>query len=121
MESLGILSLIPPLLAIGLAIYTKDVIISLVISVLLAATMACGGNVYQSGITILQDWIFPSVSDSTNAQSILMLIVVGGFTELITRSGGGLAFTNVVTQGLSAKQPCGSAVFSSGSQTWATP
>lgn len=120
MESLGILSLIPPLLAIGLAIYTKDVIISLVISVLLAATMACGGNVYQSGITILQDWIFPSVSDSTNAQSILMLIVVGGFTELITRSGGGLAFTNVVTKGLNTRPKCETAMWLSGLFIWFT-
>lgn len=120
MESLGLISLIPPLLAIGLAIYTKDVIISLVISVLLAAAMVCGGNIYEGGIVILRDWVFPSVSDSTNAQSIIMLIVVGGFTELITRSGGGMAFTNVVTKGLNSRAKCETAMWLSGLFIWFT-
>lgn len=120
MDSLGILSLIPPLLAIGLAIYTKDVIISLVIAVVVAATMACGGNPYEGGITILQQWVFPNISDSTNAQSIIMLMVVGGFTELITRSGSGLAFTNVVTKGLNSRPKCEVAMWISGLFIWFT-
>ena len=120
MDSLGILSLIPPILAIGLAIYTKDVIISLVIAIVVAATMACGGNPYEGGITILRDWVFPNVSDSTNAQSMVMLVVVGGFTELITRSGSGLAFTNVVTKGLNNRSKCETAMWLSGLFIWFT-
>ena len=120
MDSLGILSLIPPLLAIGLAIYTKDVIISLVIAVIIAAIMACGGNPYEAGITLLQDWVFPNVADSTNAQSMVMLVVVGGFTELITQSGSGLAFTNVVTRGLNSRSKCETAMWLSGLFIWFT-
>ena len=120
MDSLGILSLIPPLLAIGLAIYTKDVIISLVIAVIVAAIMACGGNPYEAGITLLQDWVFPNVADSTNAQSMVMLVVVGGFTELITQSGSGLAFTTVVTRGLNNRPKCETAMWLSGLFIWFT-
>lgn len=82
--------------------------------------MVCGGNPYEGGITILQDWVFPNVSDSTNAQSMVMLVVVGGFTELITRSGSGLAFTNVVTKGLNSRSKCETTMWLSGLFIWFT-
>lgn len=120
MDSIGILSLIPPLLAIGLAIYTKDVIISLLVAVFVGGIFACGGNPYEAGLTILGDWVFPNVADLTNMQSILMLFVVGGFTELITNSGGGLAFTNVVTKGLNSRRKCETAMWLGGLFIWFT-
>ena len=93
METYGILSLIPPILAIALAIITKEVLLSLFVGCFVATTILSGGNIFLAMHKLIVGFLFPQMADSYNAQGLFMMTLVGGFATLLTASGGSLAFT----------------------------
>ena len=58
----GVLCLIPPIVAIGLALWTKQTIFSLFIAVWLGSTMMNGFNPLVGFVKILSDYMIPSLS-----------------------------------------------------------
>lgn len=94
----GVLSLIPPLVAIILAVFTKNVILSLFISVFVGATIISGGNPIVGFISVLQDYVFEEVIGSYNAQTMVTMAIIGGFVAVIEKSGGAHAFAQMVTK-----------------------
>lgn len=98
MEHMGILSLLPPVLAIILSIITKNVIISLFAGGLLGILILVGGNP-MTGITVMiQDYLFVQLTDSYNAGVLVLLVFIGGFVTLIESSGGTVAFAKSVSK-----------------------
>ena len=89
----GWLSIIPPVLAIGLALLTKEVIISLVMGILsgtLIYTVALGGNVVMDTIT----YAFKLMTNQVDIGLILVMGMLGAIVEVISRSGGQHAMAN---------------------------
>ena len=87
-----ILSLLPPVIAIVLALITKEVYSSLFIGII------CGGLLY-SGFSfsgtlthVLQDGIIASLADSYNVGILIFLVVLGAMVMLMNRAGGSAAF-----------------------------
>lgn len=85
-------SLVPPIVAIVLALITKEVYSSLFIGIV------CGGLLY-SGFTfagtvehVLQDGIISSVADAYNVGILVFLVVLGAMVMLMNRAGGSAAF-----------------------------
>lgn len=100
----GFLSLIPPILAIGLAVVTKEVFVSLMIGCFVGAVFVCGWNPFSALNMLILDYFFPQMSDAYNAQAFFLMAVVGGFAALLAASGGALAFTkNKTMQRIFAK------------------
>ena len=64
----GILALVPPVLAISLAILTKNVIVSLLVSIFVSVTILCGWNPITGFTTMINTYMFNALSDSTNMQ-----------------------------------------------------
>lgn len=93
MEYFGILSLIPPFLSIILAIITKEVFVSLFVGCFVGAFLVAGFNPAAALHVLILDYFFPQMADSYNAQAFFMMALVGGFSMLLTASGGALAFT----------------------------
>ncbi|WP_324825927.1 Na+/H+ antiporter NhaC family protein [Sinanaerobacter sp. ZZT-01] len=93
---LGILSLIPVLLTIGLAIKTKNVILSLGIGVFSGVLLQVGGNPVTATTTMVGDYLFAQLQDGYNAGIIILLVFIGGFVTLIEQSGGAEAFARKV-------------------------
>lgn len=93
---LGILSLIPVVLTIGLAIKTKNVILSLGIGVFSGVLLQVGGNPITATTTMVGDYLFAQLQDSYNAGIIILLVFIGGFVTLIEQSGGAEAFARKV-------------------------
>ena len=60
METMGILSLLPPILAIVLAFTTKQVMVSLFAAIWLGATMVYGWNPVTGLRGAFSDFIFPA-------------------------------------------------------------
>ncbi|MGN0672922.1 MAG: Na+/H+ antiporter NhaC family protein [Anaerovoracaceae bacterium] len=85
-------SLLPPLVAIGLALITKEVYSSLFIGVLSGAVLYAGASF--SGITthLLQGGIIASLSDSYNVGIIIFLVVLGMLVAMMNKTGGSKAF-----------------------------
>ena len=67
----GVLCLIPPIVAIGLALWTKQTIFSLFIAVWLGSTMMNGFNPLVGFVKIISDYMIPSLSG--NASLIILV------------------------------------------------
>ena len=62
MEGFGILSLLPPVIAIILALKTKDVIVSLISSVAVGALILAHFNPHGAFVVLWQDLYFAELS-----------------------------------------------------------
>ncbi|MCH4889385.1 Na+/H+ antiporter NhaC family protein [Acidaminobacter sp. JC074] len=91
MEHYGILSLLPPLVAIVLAFKTKQVLPSLFAAILVGATIIAGGNVFEGFSNTVTKYIAGSVASEWNAGIIVFDIGLGGMIGLVAASGGAKA------------------------------
>ncbi|WP_062104467.1 Na+/H+ antiporter NhaC family protein [Bacillus niameyensis] len=98
MEHMGFLSLIPPILAVVLAIATRNVIISLFSGVYIGVLMLVGGKPLEATMTTIGDFLFPQLTDSYNAAVLVLLFFIGGFVALMEKSGGGMALAEKSTK-----------------------
>jgi Na+/H+ antiporter NhaC len=98
---IGPLSLLPPLIAIGLALWTRQVFISLFIGLWLGFIILAGGNPI-TGLWDLIDGLVAVFEDAGNTRIILFTLIMGALIALIQRSGGVQGFINVMMARLEA-------------------
>lgn len=91
MEHMGLVSLVPPLVAVVLAIVSKNVIIALFSGVFAGVLLLVGGNPLTATTGVIGDYLFPQLTDSYNAAVLILLFFIGGFVALMEKSGGGAA------------------------------
>jgi Na+/H+ antiporter NhaC len=84
----GMMSLLPPFLAIVLAFITKEVVLSLFLGVLAGATMMNGGNLFAGYLRALDQYILGALADSWHAGILIFSFTIGGMVGIITRMGG---------------------------------
>lgn len=92
----GILSVLPSLLAIGLAIKTKNVIFSLFCGCFTGVMLLCNGNPFLASKALIGDYFFKQVMDSYNAGNIVLILFIGGFIKLLENGGGAQSFAKYV-------------------------
>lgn len=86
------LSLLPPLIAIGVALITREVILSLLLGIVSGSIILANFSITQ-GITNSFEIVYNQVADPEWAvPNIIFLLVLGGLTALITASGGADGF-----------------------------
>lgn len=95
----GILTLLPPLVAIALAFITKETILSLFIGVFVGEFMLCCNdlNIISTIINAFLDLgsqIISCMADPWNAGIILQCLLIGGVIQLITKMGGAKALAD---------------------------
>ena len=94
---LGIITIIPPLLAIVLAFITRNVVISLFLGVMSGSLILqlSGGSGIVSGIVLaFLDFIsraLKSLADPWNAGIVLQVLCIGGVINLVGKMGGAKA------------------------------
>lgn len=91
MEHFGLLAIIPPILVVVLAIWTKDVIISLFLGILSGTLIVAGGNPYLALIN-LTDVIADMLADGWNIRIILFCMMLGALVGMWNKTGAALAF-----------------------------
>ena len=84
----GWLSILPPIIAIGLALIFKDVIISLFLGVFCGALILFGWNPFTAFARSIDSFIAPSLADGSNASIIIFTTLLGGMVGVIGKSGG---------------------------------
>lgn len=92
----GILSIIPIALTIGLAVWTRNVILSLFTGLFCGVLIISGGNPVTGLTATVGEYIIPRLLDSYNAGIIVLLVFIGGFVTLLEKSGGAEAFARKV-------------------------
>jgi Na+/H+ antiporter NhaC len=83
----GWLSLIPPLVAIGLALVTREVILSLFAGVWVGALILAGFNPV-AGTGGALDFLLEALGDSDHLAIIVFSLMLGGMVGVMARSGG---------------------------------
>ena len=85
-------AVLPPLIAIALALITKEVYSSLFLGVLAGAILYAGPHFSGIMTHAVQDGIIASLSDPYNVGILVFLVVLGIMVALMNMSGGSKAF-----------------------------
>ncbi len=87
-------ALVPPLIAIALALITKEVYSSLFVGILTGALLYSGYNFEGTINHIFADGIISVLSNSYNVGILVFLVILGVIVQLMNRTGGSAAFGN---------------------------
>ncbi len=97
----GWLSILPPVIAIVLALLTKEVISSLLLGILSGVLIYAGGNIIGA-----VDALFSIMGEKIggNALIILFLALLGALVVVITKAGGSYAYGNWAAQKIKSRR-----------------
>ena len=85
-------SLLPPVIAIALALITKEVYSSLFVGILAGGLMYSGFSFEGTLLHVFNDGIVASVTDSWNMGILVFLVILGAMVCLMNKAGGSAAF-----------------------------
>ena len=85
-------SLIPPVIAILLALITKEVYSSLFIGIISGALLYSNFNPLTAFNAMFSEGFIPSLSDSWNVGILIFLVVLGTVVSLMNKAGGSAAY-----------------------------
>ena len=86
-----ILSLMPPIIAIVLALLTKEVYSSLFVGILSGALIYSNGNLWNMVLTTF-DTMISKICDSWNVGILIFLVMLGMMVSLVNKAGGSAAY-----------------------------
>ena len=102
-DQFGIMTLLPPLVAIVLAFITKNVVVSLFIGIMSGSFILqmTGNNVFMALFLAFMDVIdraLASLADPWNAGIILQVLAIGGVINLVAKMGGAKAIAEALAK-----------------------
>lgn len=102
MQDYGFLSVVPPLLTIFVAVYSRNVILALIIGILSGSLIITGYNPFDALLNAVEDQVLKEIAAGTQVQVILAIMIIGGFVNLLEQSGGARAFAGTMTRVVSS-------------------
>ena len=97
------LALLPPVVAIGLALITKEVYSSLFIGILVGGLLYSGFQFEGTVLHVFEDGIVSVLSDSYNVGIIIFLVILGAMVCLMNKAGGSAAFGRWAAQNIKSR------------------
>ncbi len=85
-------ALLPPIIAIALALITKEVYSSLFVGILVGGLLYSNFSFEGTVLHVFSDGIVGSVTDSYNMGILIFLVILGAMVCLMNRAGGSAAF-----------------------------
>ena len=110
----GILSIIPPVLAIILALVFRQVIISLLLGVYIGVIFVFDYNPFTAILRLIDTYIINAISNTSHLQILVFTLLFGGVVGLISKSGGTKGIANLVTKFARTKRSGQLATWASG-------
>ncbi len=80
-------SILPPVVAIGLALWTRQIVVSLLVGIFIGWLIVAAGNPFE-GVLSTADSLVDVFSDRGSAAVLVFTLLVGSLLMLIQRSGG---------------------------------
>ena len=105
------LAILPPLVAIVLALVTREVLLSLVIAVFMGATIIAG-NPLGGFLELLNNQLIGALTDPWNVSILLFCLMIGGLIGIVDKNGGTKGLASLMVKRAGSKK---TALFS----TWA--
>jgi Na+/H+ antiporter NhaC len=94
----GILSILPPFIAILLALLFRQVVVSLVAGIWLGAIFLFDFEVVGGFFRVLDHFLVSALSERSHVQIVLFSLLFGGMVGVITRNGGARGIANRITR-----------------------
>ncbi|QDU73947.1 Malate-2H(+)/Na(+)-lactate antiporter [Bremerella volcania] len=92
----GWLSLVPPLVAIALAILTRRTLLSLLFGIVVGAVILQGGNPITGLWSACADYLWVKATDWDKVQVYLFTLLTGGMIGVVSASGGMRGLVNLI-------------------------
>lgn len=102
----GLLSIVPPLVAIILCFWTKQVLLSLFVGILSGGMIIMGGNPF-TGLEYTLDALVKSMTDEWNARLLLFNLLMGSGIAFIWKLGGSQALTDWAIKKIKSRKTTG--------------
>ncbi len=106
-ESVGqyatIWALLPPVIAIVLALITKEVYSSLFVGILAGGLIYSGFNFEGTVVHVISDGFVASLADSYNVGILLFLVMLGALVAMMNKAGGSAAFGRWATKHIKSR------------------
>jgi Na+/H+ antiporter NhaC len=94
----GFISILPPLLAILLALIFRQVIISLLFGIYAGAIFIYDYNPFTALLRVVDKYIIDALTDVSHIQVIVFTFLFGGVVGLISKSGGTKGIADAITK-----------------------
>lgn len=92
---MGVLSLLPAIVAIALALWKREVILALLAALFCAEILLQHGHFLHAGASLIER-LLAIIADSGNAQILMFSLLMGAFLRLIRESGGVNGFVHLL-------------------------
>ena len=92
----GLLSILPPLLAILFALLIREVIISLFAGVWLGAFIIFNYDFFGGLLRVIDHFVINAIASTSHVQIIVFSLLFGGMVGVISKNGGSLGIANLV-------------------------
>ena len=103
MQDYGFLSIVPPVLTIFVALYTKNVIVALIVGILSGSLIIVDFNPFYALLDAIENQVLAEFTSGTQSQVLITMMVIGGFVKLLEISGGAKAFARRMLQIVSTR------------------
>ncbi|UOE94019.1 Na+/H+ antiporter NhaC family protein [Alkalihalobacillus sp. LMS39] len=100
----GIMALVPPVVAILIALKTKQTLLSLFIGVWIGTTIIYNWNPLVGFVSTITDFIIPSIADPWNAGLLLLVTLAGGFVHILRVTGAAQSFAQAATKRIKTRK-----------------
>jgi len=94
----GILTILPPLVAIILALIFKDVVIALFLGIFTGALLLNRFDVIASFFNVVDKYVLEAIADKERASIIIFTLLLGGMVGIISKSGGVKGIVDVLSR-----------------------
>jgi len=92
----GWFSLLPPLVAIALALLFREVVTALLAGVWIGALAVAGFHPIAATARLMDTFVMPAVADADHASIMIFSLLLGGMVGLVSRNGGTLGVVKAV-------------------------
>jgi Na+/H+ antiporter NhaC len=103
MTDYGFLSVVPPLLTVVLALWTRDVLLALIAGIVCGSLIITDFQPFDAMLNAIEDQVLEEIGVASQAQVILTMMIIGGFVKLLEVSGGARAFARRMTAVVSTR------------------
>ena len=103
MQDYGFLSIVPPILTIVVALYSKNVIVALIVGILSGSLIITGFQPFDALLDAVENQVLAEFTSGTQSQVIITMMVIGGFVKLLEVSGGAKAFARKMLEIVSTR------------------
>lgn len=99
-------SILPPLVAIFIALIFRQVLLALFLGIWSGALLVAGvsfSNFFSTFFTTLSDYIVPATADESHMSIIIFTLLIGGMVGIITENGGTRGVIKTITRFIRTK------------------